>query len=82
MIINGILFEKALIERLYRCCNSNYGKVEEDIESRRLQAMADKDGRIYARLRNYATEEGNDVAIGENGILIGDEEKIRETFDL
>ena len=45
MIINGILFEKTLIERLYRCCNSNYGKVEEDIESDRLKTIADKDGK-------------------------------------
>lgn len=82
MIINGILFEKVLIEKLYKYCGSDYDKAEEDIEAGRLQAMADKDGRIYARLRNYATEEGNDVAIGENGILIGDEEKIREIFDL
>ena len=82
MIINGILFEKVLIEKLYKCCGSDYDKAEEDIEAGRLQAIIDKDGRIYVRLRNYAAEEGNDVAIGENGILIRGEGKIRGIFGL
>ena len=80
MIINGILFEKALIERLYRCCNSNYGKVEEDIESGRLKAIADKDGKIFVRFYDYDLENGNDMAICEDGTLIRNEEKIQEIF--
>lgn len=80
MIINGILFEKSLIERLYRCCNSNYGKVEEDIKSGRLKAIADKNGKIFVRFYDYDVENGNDMAICEDGTLIRNEEKIQEIF--
>ncbi len=81
MIINGILFETALIEKLYRCCNRDYDKAEEDINTGRLKATHDQNGTIYVRLCGYDVINGNEMVVCEDGALITNEEKIRDIFN-